>query len=108
MSEKKRSCFIPPNIIGVDSPTGMNVIVEQYCDSGANVMEAFRDDLPQQNGYMGSVFKGYESTGREPFTLQDIVDFMKSLLGHKKFKQNAPIVIKIVGEVDGYESPHKH
>ena len=103
MNEKIR--FIEPNEIQVVPPKGMNAKVKQYCDDGSNLMSAWRGDMSVHDGFMGNKFKGYESTGREAFSLKDIYDFMVSLLGHKKFKQNAPIIIKIVGEVEGYENP---
>ena len=66
-------------------------------DMGSNLMRARFRDSNQKTGYITQLFKGYESQNREPFTPEDIQEFLVLLLNHPKFKRYTWIIIEMLG-----------
>lgn len=78
----------------------MDVDIRIGEDMGSNLMDAYVDEFGPLNGLMEIVFKGYESKGREAFTLEDIQELLIRLSMHAKFKRYSPIIINILGTMD--------
>lgn len=79
-------------------PRGMLIDFRRRDDLGSNLIEA-RLKTPNKTGrsFMAKVHKGYESSGREPFTPEDIQNFLLLLKEHPLFEKYATIIIDMFG-----------
>ena len=70
-------------------------------DCGSNLMEGYNGDMGFNNGWLAKKFNGYESTGRQPFTIEDVENFIIECCNHPKMAERySQLLILIIGQID--------
>ena len=73
--------------------------VRKADDQGSNLMEGYNSDMGDR-GFIAQSFNGYESSGRRPFTVREVEDFIVECCQHPKMAERySHLLILIIGEM---------
>lgn len=100
MKEKR---IIHTSIGDLEVPRKIRQLIEvkKAEDQGSNLMEGYNEDLGYGAGYLGNMFKGYEGKGRQPFTREDVENFIVECCNNPKMAERySHLLILIIGQLD--------
>ena len=76
------------------------IAVRKADDQGSNLMEGYNTDMGATGGFIHSKHNGYESQGREPFTIKEVEDFIALCCESPKMRERySNLLILIIGEM---------
>jgi len=99
----KESKIIHTDIGDLEIPRQIRQLIriKKGDDLGSNLMEGYNTDIGFTNGFIANKFKGYESTGRQPFTISEVEDFIKLCAQSPKMAERySHLLILIMGQVE--------
>ena len=81
-------------------PQGTDLKIQYGSDLGSNLIHAYIQISEYSDQFILSMWNGYESTGRTPFTIEDIQKLILMAIVHPQFKKNSILILRIFGDAD--------
>ena len=94
--------IIHTDVGDLEIPRSVRQLIEvrKADDQGSNLMEGYNSDMGATGGFIHSKHNGYESQGREPFTIKEVEDFIALCCESPKMRERySNLLILIIGEM---------